>query len=240
MNGDSNGNSNGNSNSNSDNDNDNDGDGSSSGGSSGSSGSSSGGSNGDDDGSYGNGGSGDGANNCDNINSNNGDSWDDDSANGGDNGGDNGNGGGDDDASGYQDAADDEVVVSNEDVYDGDAEYDPIDDFDIEVVRCLLCGKSGRLAGRPKPTFIVLTILRCFFFLYLHFLLLPIYAVRFVRKFVALGPGVLVQHVGRLQLHLCRRTRRQWTLGVRGCQALSGKLRGVFHLPGPPGMRRFR
>ena len=137
----------GNSYNNNNNNNDGNGDGSSSGGSS------SGESNGDDDGSYGNGGSGDGANDGDNINSNNGDSWDDDSANGGENGDDNGDdnvddgngsGGGNDDASGYQDATDDEVVVSNEDMYDGDAEYDPIDDFDIEVVRLIVCREPGR------------------------------------------------------------------------------------------------
>ena len=48
--------------------------------------------------------------------------------------------GGDDSYSGggQGNGNDDEVVVTNEDVYSGDSEYDPIDDFDIEVVRTMV------------------------------------------------------------------------------------------------------
>ena len=34
-------------------------------------------------------------------------------------------------------ANNDEIVVSNEDIYNGDSDYDPFDDFDIEVVRII-------------------------------------------------------------------------------------------------------
>ena len=97
--------------------------GSSSGGSS-SSGSSSGSNGGNDD----DGGSSGRSGNVDDDGNNN-YNGDDDSYSGGGQGNDN----------------DDEVVVTNEDVYSGDSEYDPIDDFDIEVVRTMMGSKFNWL-----------------------------------------------------------------------------------------------
>ena len=100
-------------------------------------------------------GSGSGSNStrdCDNESSYDGESdkygggWDDDSSDGSNNANDNNvndddGGNGDDDgsdgndyASGNQASTDDQSVVTNEEAYTEDGQYDPIDDFDIEVV----------------------------------------------------------------------------------------------------------
>ena len=95
--------------------------------------------------------------------------WDDDSGNLSDNGDDDGkevNGGDDDDgySKGYNNGdnnadgddnglessySDDEIIVSNEDVNGGDSQYDPIDDFDIQVVSFFALLDNGKLCFLP-------------------------------------------------------------------------------------------
>ena len=100
----------------------------------------------------------------------NGNTYDNGDANDGDSNG--------EDGSEYEGSTDDEVIVSNEDVYGGDTDYDPFDDFDIEVVSFISLVILIVRTGCPKESDIsVITSL----------LLLPS-LVRYICEFVDLGP----------------------------------------------------
>jgi len=96
-----------------------------------------------------------------------------------------GNGGnGDDDGSNqvYGNAIDDEeVIVSNEDVSHGNSNYDPMEDFNIQLVRVTLSVPMTRFFDR-SVTHDFLNIL----------FTLHILTVRYLREFVALGPWAFV------------------------------------------------
>ena len=76
----------------------------------------------------------------------------------------NGGNGSNNNGNGGNGNSNDDVVVSNEDVSEGDSEYDPIEDFDIVTV-CIKCLKKKASKKSEKQVFEILVFALVLFFI---------------------------------------------------------------------------